>query len=85
MPIEVSIKVNEREVSVLQIARIAGGWDRKADKTHTYSVLQQAEAPQRDAEWDAGVTFTHRYGDGVEVCVQRALEAVVKLKDSHDS
>ena len=76
MPIEVSIKVNEREVSVLQIARVSGGFDRNAGKTHTYSVLKQPKPPQRDAEWDAGAKFTHRYGDGVETCVRIALEAL---------
>jgi len=76
MPIHVSIKVNETEVRNIHIARVGGGLDRNPVNSHDYSALDQKEAPVRDEEWDAGVMFTHVYGDDITVCVQKALTAL---------
>jgi len=76
MPIHVTIKVNDREVKTLHIARVEGGLDREAGKEHGYRVLEQKNEPQNEGDWDAGVPFTHVYGDGLTVCVQKALESL---------
>jgi hypothetical protein len=77
MPLQVTIALNERELSTLTIARIAGGLDRQSEKVHTYEVTRTAKGkPPRIAK------FTHRYGDPAEVCVTLALQA---LAASHEA
>lgn len=76
MPIHVTIQVNERTVQQLHIARIDSALDRNPAKAHTYTVIDNPVVPEKDADWDDGVNFEHVYGDGVTVCVKKALAAL---------
>lgn len=72
MPIEVRISINTHEIKTLHIGRIRGG--TRPDDVNTY-IAQWGMYDSR-LDWkDVGVQFTHRYGDPIEVCVAKALEA----------
>lgn len=76
MPIHIPIHVNEKQITQIHIARVNGGMDREAGKEHGYVVLEQPNPPATDKEWDEGIPFTHTYGDGLLVCVEKALHAL---------
>jgi len=61
--------------NTLHIGRVHGG--THADDWNTYAVVDGSE-PQSNAEWLAGAGFEHRYGDGAEVCVMKAIDAMRK-------
>lgn len=86
MPIEVQISVNGKPVESIHIAREEG--TRDPESVNTYVTLKKsilpgdkyhstrfADSPSYK-EWDEGVRFEHAYGDGIEVCVRKALEAL---------
>ncbi len=73
MPLHVDIKINDRLLSQIHIGRIQGGTD--PDSVNTY-VAHEGEEPKTREEWLQGVRFEHRYGDGAEVCVRKALMAL---------
>lgn len=73
MPIHVDIRINDTLINQIHIARIKGG--TKANDINEYLVVDGPK-PERHEDWLIdGVPFKHRYGDGAEVCVARALEA----------
>jgi hypothetical protein len=73
MPLHVDIRINDTLINQIHIARIKGG--TKANDVNEYVVVDGPK-PARYEDWLIdGVPFTHRYGDGAEVCVARALEA----------
>lgn len=85
MPIQVFLEVQGEPQRVLHIGRVKGA--AKPDSINIYSavLLQQPVKKHRtgfyshypsNQEWDGGVKFEHRYGDGIEVCVLKALEAL---------
>lgn len=79
MPLSVDIRANGRHVSTVHIARLAGlSLDGSVG---TYSAVLKTEPWQEsrigDTEWAQGAVFEHTYGDGVEECVRRALNAVL--------
>jgi hypothetical protein len=48
----------------------------KADDINVYLAIE-GERPRSFSDWDAdGIPFQHRHGDGAEVCVARALQAL---------
>ena len=73
MPIHVDIKINENLINKIHIGRLRGG--TRADDVNTYLVVE-GKNPETPAEWYAGIEYTHRYGDGAQVCVMKALEAL---------
>ena len=76
MPIHVDIWLNDKLKTQLHIARIAGKGE--PDSMNTYTAVY-GEAPEYYTEWmDRGTVFRHRYGDGLEECVRKALEATVE-------
>lgn len=76
MPLHVDIRVNANLISRIHIGRIEGGIN--PDDINTYRAVL-GEQPLRYDDWfESGVEFTHRYGDGAEVCVQKAIEALFK-------
>lgn len=75
MPIHVEIRANEQVVQHLHIARLGNKLHRTVGTVNRYAAVLGAE-PVTYAEWEAGIHFTHTYGDGVEVLVQRALNAI---------
>lgn len=77
MPLSVRIAVNDRPIETLHIGRSEGGTNPN-DLNH-YLVVRSEHKPTRD-EWQEGTPFTHRYGDGVEACVARALAALASAR-----
>lgn len=75
MPIHVEIRANEQVVQQLHIARLGNKLHRTVGVVNHYAAVLGTE-PTTYAEWEAGTHFTHTYGEGVEVLVQRALNAI---------
>lgn len=74
MPLHVDIRVNANLISRIHIGRMEGSTD--ADSQNTYMAVLGNE-PVRYEDWTTrGVEFTHRYGDGAEICVQKAITAL---------
>lgn len=74
MPLHVDIRVNETLINQIHIGRVRGG--THPDDINEYMVLD-GPRPTRLEDWHIdGVSFTHRYGDGADKCVQRAMEAL---------
>jgi hypothetical protein len=74
MPIHIDIRINRELINTLHIARVKGGTD--ADDINDYLVLEGDE-PLRYEDWLVdGIPFTHRYGDGAEVCVMKGIQAM---------
>ena len=76
MPIHVDIKINEKLINSLHIGRVRGG--TQPEDINDYLVVE-GDIPKSFSDWVAtGIPFTHRYGDGAEVCVMKAIQV---LKD----
>jgi hypothetical protein len=74
MPLHVEIKVNDTLLNQIHIGRAMGG--TRPDDLNVYLVVD-GDRPRSFSDWDAeGIPFTHRYGDGAEVCVIKALQAL---------
>ena len=71
MPIRVPIYINDRLIKTYYIGRLAG--DANADSVNTYLIV---EGNDERIEWEDGVDFSHRYGDGLDVCVQKGFAAL---------
>lgn len=87
MPIQVHIEVNGRPIESIHIGRETGGTD--PDDLNTYLVIKRdalngskfssrayANPPAYNEWTDEGIRFEHRYGDGITVCVEKALKAL---------
>jgi len=74
MPIHVDIKINNDVINQLHIGRISGGTE--PDDINTYLIVD-GELPRSHSDWHVdGTPFTHRYGDGAEICVMKGMEAL---------
>lgn len=74
MPLHVEIRINEHLLNTLHIGRAKGG--THPDDINDYLVVE-GPMPRSFSDWHVdGTPYTHRYGDGAEVCVARALEAL---------
>ena len=74
MPIHVDIRVNNELINEIHIGRVSGGTD--PDDINDYLVVEGYD-PLRLEDWHIdGIPFQHRYGDGANVCVQKAMEAL---------
>jgi len=74
MPLHVDIKINESLINSIHIGRVSGG--TKPDDINDYVVVE-GDKPIRPEDWHVdGVPYTHRYGDGAEVCVVKGLKAL---------
>jgi hypothetical protein len=74
MPIHVDIRINEQLINQIHIGRTSGG--NRPDHVNTYLVVE-GEEPIRVTDWmERGTEYLHRYGDGAEVCVLKALTAL---------
>lgn len=76
MPLHAKIYINERLIDEIHIGRMSGG-STAPDAINTYKAVI-GEVPTSTQEWMEGTEFTHRYGDGALVCVQKAIEAYEK-------
>ena len=70
MPIILPIYINDRLIKEYKIGRLSG--DASPDSINTYLVVADG------SDWSDGLPFEHRYGDGVEVCIQKAMEAITR-------
>jgi len=68
MPIHLPIYINERLVKEYKIGRLIG--DTNPESVNTYVIAAENQS------WDEGIHFTHKYGDGLEVCIQKAMSAL---------
>lgn len=76
MPIRVSIDINGHPIEQLHIGRIKGGTD--PDDVNTYLAVVGPK-PLTAEDWkEHGTEFTHRYGDSILVCVQKAIGVLTK-------
>lgn len=73
MPIHVDIRINDTLINTLHIGRFKGG--TKPDDINTYLAVE-GKRPETKDEWFTGAEYTHRYGDGAEICVKKAIEAL---------
>jgi hypothetical protein len=74
MPIHVDIKINDTLINTLHIGRFSGE-GTKPDDVNLYLAVE-GKKPQGLDDWIKGSEFRHRYGDGAEVCVIKALRAL---------
>jgi len=74
MPIHVDIKINDTLINTLHIGRFSGE-GTKADSVNVYLAVE-GDRPTSLDDWIRGVEYRHRYGDGAEVCVVKALKAL---------
>jgi hypothetical protein len=82
MPLHIEIKVNEKDIETIHIGRM----DRLDDPDSVYEYMVTTEEyPQTMYEgkkrvyspnFNVGTKFTHRYSDGVRICIMKALEAL---------
>lgn len=75
MPVRVKIDINGLVVSTIHIGREQGLPTPNSENVYR-AVIKNDNPDYR--EFMDGVQFTHRYGDGVEICVQKAIDALNK-------
>jgi hypothetical protein len=79
MPLHVNIKINDRSINAIHIGRVSGNTD--PDSINHYLAVA-GEEPLFKGDWvERGTHFTHRYGDGAEICVAKGLEALYGKQD----
>lgn len=74
MPLHVTIKINDRTINTVHIGRMKGGTG--PDDINTYLAVSGEQPMFTDDWYENGTEFTHRYGDGAEICVKKALEVL---------
>lgn len=75
MPLAVEITINGHSISELYITRVEGG--TLPDDENTYEVFYNDIRSMTKRERARKDTFfTHRYGDGAEVCTMKAIAAL---------
>lgn len=75
MPLYADIRINEHLIKTINIGRVKGG--TRPDDINTYIAIETEHGTTPDWwEDDDSVTYEHRYGDGAEVCVLKALKAL---------
>lgn len=74
MPLHIDIRINDTLLNTLHIARVKGG--TRPDDINDYLILDGPK-PTRYEDWLIdGIAFTHRYGDGAEICVMKGIQAM---------
>jgi hypothetical protein len=74
MPLHVQIRLNRQLLTEIHIARVKGG--TSPSNVNTYIATTGEEPLWLEGYQEHGVEFKHRYGDGAEVCVSKALKAL---------
>jgi len=72
MPLHVEIRVNERLIETVHIGRLERLNSRV--QTSQYVVWRDDEDPHAGDR----ITFAHKYDEGAEVCVMKALAALAE-------
>lgn len=80
MPIHVDIRINDNLINTIHIGRASGG-GTKPDDINSYYVVE-GKRPEYIENWFEGAQFQHRYGDGAEICVKKAIEALYETNIS---
>ena len=89
MPLHIDVRVNERTVRRLHIARMTSN-GLQPDSINEYAVIATGPEPvisspfgrprspePEEWEWElAEIRFTHRYGDDELTCLMKAVEAL---------
>lgn len=78
MPLHVTTHLNTTPLSTLHIGRLAGG--THPNDINTYAAVTTGPHDQPDFDSPDAVLFTHRYGDGHEICTLKALQAVLAAR-----
>lgn len=73
MPIHIDIYINERYVKSYHIGRAVG--DTEPDSVNTYWIVEDTHVTS-SPQWSGDHAFLHRYGDGLDVCIQKGLVAL---------
>jgi hypothetical protein len=76
VPLHVQIRTNRQLLSEVHIIRAEGG--TSPSNVNTYIAVTEEEPLHLEEYQERGVKFKHRYGDGAEVCVSKALKALDK-------
>ncbi len=74
MPVHVAIKINEELVTELHIARMDELKSR--DQVSEYRVVETLGLAPHEIRYETGVAFEHKYDEGIQRCVELALEAL---------
>ena len=74
MAVQVEMRVNGSIIKVLHIGRIEGTEDKHSVNTYLAGFRRPGE--QEDWYADDMTEFTHRYGDGIEELVRKALNSI---------
>jgi hypothetical protein len=69
MPIHIPIYINDKLIKTYHIGRVEGTTD--PDSINDYLIVQD------DQLWHVGVPFKHRYGDGVDACIVKGIDAMM--------
>ena len=77
-PIYVDVSVNSRAIKTYAIGRTRGG--TSPDEVNTY-VVMELPSQHESFEWDHSTTFEHRYGDGIDACIFRAMTALNEKRE----
>lgn len=79
MPIHVDIRINDSLVRTLHIGRATNNpSDIMSDSVNTYFAVLGSKPTSYENWVERGIEFEHRYGDPIEVCVQKALDAIIE-------
>ena len=74
MPLHADIRINDRLIKTINIGRLQGGTN--PHDINTYVVVETEPGGHPDWWDDNHAKYTHRYGDGAEVCLLKALKAL---------
>jgi len=80
VPLEVRISINDRPITMFRIGSEKGGTNPR--DINTYRVWEGFDIPT-NAQWMESPQVKHRYGDGAEVLVAKALAAVVDPSEEY--
>jgi len=77
MPLHVEVYINNTYLDGIHIGRTTNNSsDILPDSINTYTVVNSPLPPRSMDDWNNGIEFTHRYGDGALVCVRKAIEVL---------
>ena len=79
MPVQVEMRVNGGIINVLHIGRTEGTEDKHSINTYLAGFRRAGEQPDWYA--DDMVELQHRYGDGIEELVRKALNAIKEAEE----
>lgn len=81
MPLHVDIRLNHQLLHTIHIGRVEGG--TRPNDVNTYrAVITEPGDLAPDFFADDSVEYMHRYGDGANICVAKAIAALEDRQDS---